>query len=333
MANKKNTSPKPKPVVKKKTIDLDLVDEIIFRVDGEEEKNHTLSWDIFKKIADNTQALINKLALYSVETEKTIDPLNLKLVVTGFYAGSACPGLKIANNRTSLFSKENNLKALNSDFAKVVSLVNAGNFKAIVDNFDTPEIKNDVLETVYDWTNSAGTKKFQIVKKTNGDVTKWAPIARIRQMKPEQKTALKIYIPEDKSNKPSTETEAVGQVLLKVSQKGRKSTKVKQLYTQKNAALSLRFDSIETQNRIYSLKGEQLFSFIEDPKKHWVTIENSLLDIYAHGKTMQLAQEDLFDQFDYTYQRLNQIPDNQLSEHLLEAKNYINMIVRTVKDK
>ena len=309
-----------------------LEEEILFRVAGEKQKDHSLSWEIFKKIGDSTQALINKLAKYST-LELNFSPSDLNLVVTGFYAGSSIPAMRISNDKASLFDKKPFLRALNTNFSEILENVNDGNYQAIADRYNTPEVKNDIIDAVYNLTNAAGTTPFQIVHRSPNDPTKFLPIAKVRYMKIVQRDALKVEVPSITTNALATEIEAVGQMILKVSQKGRKSTKVKQLYTGKTTALSLRFDSIETQKRIYLLKGEQYFSFVEDPKKHWVSIENIILDIYAHGETMALAQEDLFDQFDYTYQRLNQIPDNQLSAHLLDAKNYINMIVRTVKDK
>lgn len=331
MANKKKAIPKHIPILK--DITVDLVDEIIFSVDGEEEKNHTLSWDIFKKIGDNTQALINKLSQYSLETEKNLDPLNLKLVVTGFYPGSACPGLRIANDRVSLFPKEKNLKALNYDFAKVVTLVNDGNFKGIADLYDTPEVKNEIVDLIFNWTNSAGSKKFQIVKKASDGSGKLTPLAKIRHMKPEQKTALKVDIPSESYYISSTETEAVGQLTIKVSSKGKKTTKLRQFYPQKEARVSLTFDSIETKDRIYVLGNSVSFEITEDKKNKSVKIENTLLDLYAEGETMSTAQDDMYDQFDYTYQRLNQFPDNKLSDHLRKAKAYINLIVERIQDK
>jgi hypothetical protein len=38
---------------------VDLKKELLIRVAGKEEKNHTLSWEILKHIGDNTQKLID----------------------------------------------------------------------------------------------------------------------------------------------------------------------------------------------------------------------------------------------------------------------------------
>jgi hypothetical protein len=45
------------------------------------------------------------------------------------------------------------------------------------------------------------------------------------------------------------------------------------------------------------------------------------------------AEQDLFEQFDFTYRRLTQIEDDKLSQHLLDAKKYITLIVSKVNDK
>jgi hypothetical protein len=95
--------------------------------------------------------------------------------------------------------------------------------------------------------------------------------------------------------------------------------------------LSLKFDSIETDKRIYIFRNELLFNLIDEKKS--VIIENQMLDIYACGTSVEEAEQDLFEQFDYTYQRLTKIADKKLSRHLLNAKTFIKLIVDNVKEK
>ncbi|MFZ4056988.1 MAG: hypothetical protein ACOYKE_02565 [Ferruginibacter sp.] len=94
----------------------------------------------------------------------------------------------------------------------------------------------------------------------------------------------------------------------------------------------MKFDVIETDNRIYLLKNELILNISEINKKSLV-IENKLLDIYAVGLNLAEAENDFFVQFDFTYRRLLCVADKKLSKHLLDAKKYINLLVDKVKDK
>lgn len=124
---------------------------------------------------------------------------------------------------------------------------------------------------------------------------------------------------------------------LKVSEIGSNklpkfSRKDLHLYTQKEATLALKFDYIETDVRMYLLRGEVPF-ILNNLDKEAYSIDSPLLDIYAFGTTVKEAEEDFFSQFDYTYQRLTALEDSQLSDHLQNAKHLIMLLVDNVKNK
>jgi hypothetical protein len=307
---------------------VDLKKELLIRVAGKEEKNHTLSWEILKRLGDNTQKLIDTLAKSSVETN--LKPENLKLIFVGFFPGSAIPEWRLEDEPNLLFPITKELQVLNDDFNFVVRSINEGNFQKIADRYNEALVKNEVINAVYDFSNSAGTKPVAIVKKINAKEVKFRQLAKVRKMTIEQKQML-ITKPVQTTETKTSSSEAVGKFLISKSAKGRLSTKKLQLYTQKEVDVSLHFDSIETDTKIYELKGDLTF-YITDDKKS-VSIENRLLDIYAQGKDLKEAEQDMFDQFDFTYRRLNEVEDSKLSLHLLDAKKYINLIVDKIKDK
>jgi hypothetical protein len=146
-----------------------------------------------------------------------------------------------------------------------------------------------------------------------------------------QKDFLTVKIVDPLKNIQMETLEGVGKIKLSKTPKGGFSRKYSQFYTQKEAELSLSFQTIELQNRIYYLKSPVTFRITSDDKKS-VTLENNLLDIYSFGADLPEAQQDLFEQFDFTYRRLTQIDDSKLSPHLLDAKKYISLIVSNYKD-
>lgn len=306
---------------------IDLQDELLIRVAGKEEENHTISWDLLKKIGDNTQNLIDTL-IKSTPYE-FLKPDQAKLIFVGFFGGSAVQAFRLPE-QSSLFPIRKEYDQLNKDFNFILKSVNEGDFQKIADKYKEPLVKNNVIGAVYDFSNSVGTKPLTVVRREPND--KYKELAKVRKMTMKQKGMLTVVIQETNTNKQAELTEAVGKLLITKNSKGKTSKKILQLYNQKEAELSLSFDHIETGKRIYHLKSNITFRITSDDKKS-VTVENHLLDIYAFGTTMLEAEQDLFEQFDFTYRRLTQVEDDKLSQHLLDAKKYITLIVSKINDK
>jgi hypothetical protein len=98
----------------------------------------------------------------------------------------------------------------------------------------------------------------------------------------------------------------------------------------KEATLSLKLTSINFLTRTYEFKSPILFQIYSEG--HGTIIENEQLDIYASGKTVADAKTDLYNQFDHSFTRLNQLNDEQLNPKLLQVKQYINFITESVKN-
>lgn len=62
-------------------------------------------------------------------------------------------------------------------------------------------------------------------------------------------------------------------------------------------------------------------------------IENEMLGIVATGRTEAEAGNDFAQEFDFIYQRYNELPDTQLSERIKRIKSLLNTIVKAVNSK
>jgi len=316
---------------KKNIVNLQM--EVVFSVDGEEEKDNTLSWEILKKIGDNTQKLIDTLLKFSL-SENKIAPELTRLVFIGFFKGSAVPAWKLPNLPNLLFPVQDEVNKLNDDFNFIIKSLDKGNFQQIADHYNESAVKNEVIEVVHAFSNSAGSKPFTVVKREPNYPDKFRKIARVRKMDLKHKNLLQVMVPNEKE---TTKEKIEVLASLKVSGLGsggspKFSKKDLQLYTEKEATLALKFDLIETNKRIYILKGEVPF-ILTNLEKEVYSIDSPLLDIYAYGTSVKEAEDDFFIQFDYTYQRLTNLSDNQLSEHLKNAKTLILLLVDNVKSK
>jgi len=112
---------------------------------------------------------------------------------------------------------------------------------------------------------------------------------------------------------------------------GKASKIVSEIFQDSDATLSLKLQKIETDNRIYFFNYPVLFQISQEGDG--TIIENEQLDIYAAGKSIAAAKNELSRQFDHSYKRLNELNDTQLSPRILSAKEYFNFIIKTVSVK
>jgi len=315
--------------MKKEKSLLNITERILLQIDSSEEKDHTLSWELLKKIGDNMQDII--ITLFKLSTDDKLIPSEaIKLRFSGFYEGSAVPAWQLPEAQNLLFDITPQLEKVNSNFNLIISSLNTGRFEQLNSITDNVELNNKLVDNVYNFSNSVGGKKFNFVKPSSAKKG-FKTVAKIFQMP--LKTKNSIYKVEDKGSttKNSKEIEFVAKINAVKDVKGKLSKKKIVYYENKEATLALKYDSIQYKNRLYTFSNELIFSF-SNPDNHCFNIENQLLDIYAFGRTHKEAEEDLFSQFDYTYKRLTQIENEKLSDHLQRAKNYILLIVNKITD-
>lgn len=308
---------------------VDLTKELLLHIDGEKTKKHTIPWDILRNVGDKLQSLILTLAKYSLDDEDVTTLENFTLEFTGFYEGSATPAFALNTQPTpTLYNSDEKIKQnLNTDFSKVMYLVDKGNFQAIADTYNTEEVSNEVMTKVFDFTNSAGTAPVQIVKrKAKG--TGFTKVYDIRKLSKDGYDQLYIKKKEPKLITKTPDQTAVGKVILRQGKTGKVSKKLSELYMENDAVLSLKVDHIVTLNRKYELNTPIYFQFYQEGKG--IVIENEQFDLFAAGKTLEQAKQDLNNQFDHTYQRLNELKEEQLSSRLVAIKKYYNFIVKKV---
>jgi len=124
------------------------------------------------------------------------------------------------------------------------------------------------------------------------------------------------------------ESTGVARVIIKKNKAGKLSKKTSEFYNDKEAILSLKLNRIETNKTIYNFNTPVLFQLYQEGKG--TILENQQLDLYASGLTTTEAKLSLFEQFDHTYKRLNDLKDNQLSDFLLKVRQYYNIIIKSV---
>ena len=308
---------------------IDLTKELLLHIDGEKTRNHTIPWDVLRNVGDKLQSLILTLAKYTLDEEDVTTLENFTLEFTGFYEGSATPAWALNTTPTpTLYNLDDKIrKNLNVDFSKIMYLVDKGDFQKIAETYNTNEVSNEVITKVYDFTNSAGTAPVQIVKrkpKSQG----FTKVFNIRKLSKDGYDQLYIKSKEANLIAKKPDQTAVGKVILKQGKFGKISKKLSEIYMENDAVLSLKIGHIVTIERRYDLNTPIYFQFYQEGKG--IVIENEQFDLFAAGKTLEQAKQDLNNQFDHTYQRLNELKEEQLSNRLIAIKKYYNFIVKKV---
>lgn len=112
-------------------------------------------------------------------------------------------------------------------------------------------------------------------------------------------------------------------------QKGKQGVaKVIDLNQNKSVMLSYSPQLIISDQRTYSLHAP-LSSKLSHEDKYFM-IENEMLGIVATGKTEAEAEHDFAQEFDFIYQRYNELSDGQMSERIKRIKTVLNTIVKEV---
>ncbi|HCN84958.1 MAG TPA: hypothetical protein DIT07_15275 [Sphingobacteriaceae bacterium] len=309
---------------------LDLEKEILIRI-GKENDDHAISWDVLKNVGNKLEDLILTIAKYNLDSAVPVNLDNFKLDFSGFYNGSAVPAFRLNTHPIpSLFNEDKARKVVIANFSNLVSNVDKGNYQAIADEYTMPGVKNDIIHKVYEFTNSAGTTPVAIVAREGNN--KFRKVYSIRRL---NKAVYDQLIVKDQfllmEDVVPYESTAVARVIFKKNKAGKLLRKTSEIYKDKEATLSLKLDRIETDKVTYNFNIAILFQLYQEGKG--IIIENEQLDLYASGLTTEEAKLSLFDQFDHSYKRLNDLKNNQLSAFLLNVKRYYNFIIKSVTNK
>ena len=98
--------------------------------------------------------------------------------------------------------------------------------------------------------------------------------------------------------------------------------------TKNKHSISYSPEFIISNNRKY-IFNYPILSLFQKESDHFI-IKNELLDIYAVGKTENEVETDFNEEFDYLFQRLNSLKENEISTRLNTVKIFINHYVKEV---
>jgi len=308
---------------------IDLNKLISIHIGGEIAKQHSLPIEYFINISKNLQELIFSLAKHNLNEDIAIDLSNFKIEICGFKEGSAVPQYKFTEHLHYLNGVDviGQRKKVNESFEQVLKICDSGDYSSLKKIYTSPAVRNDVVERIYQYTNSFGTAPVKIVNVSkNGKIIK---LYDNNKLNSEAKKKLQVKIVDVEPDEVLHET-AVGKIAVTRSKKGVKN-KISEVYHEKDASLSYKTDKIIIGKKRYILHAP-IMSDIEREDNYYI-ITSELLGITGTGETEASAKISFAEEFDFIYNRYNELKETECSERIKRIKTIINTIVAKVEGK
>lgn len=116
---------------------------------------------------------------------------------------------------------------------------------------------------------------------------------------------------------------------IKITKSGGKTTnRIEEVISKVKHSLSYSPEVININKKQYILNFPLRCLF--EKEEDYYVINNEQLDIIGTGLTKDEAEHNFNEEFDYLYNRLNSLEDNQLNKRLLRVKQVLNSFVKQV---
>lgn len=304
----------------------DLNKGLNLRVEGEIGKYNTLPIEHLITLAENLQKLLQDIAKYQLEGDGGIDLDNFKVELAGFKIGSAIPQFIFTPRVKAVTGGDvhDQRKFVNEQFDNLLSIANKGDYTAIKNHIRQASIRNVITEDLYQFATTFGNSPVSVVELQGKKII---PVYKIHKFKPEVKDKIitKISVTEQETK---TEYDAVAKV--RVIKKGKHIKRTtKDVFEGKHASPGYNTDIIVHNNKAYIL-AFQLRCKLEKEDGYYV-IESEMLDIVGTGKTLDEAEKNFSEEFDFIYRRYNELSDKKLSDRVKRIKSILNSMVLKIE--
>ena len=304
-----------------------IIETINLQISGEIGKFNTLPIDYLVEISKKLQTLLQTIAKLNITETSTIDLNNFKIELSGFSAGSAVPQYsftqRIQTNTSDVFEQRQVVK---HKFEQLLEIADRGEYESIKGLYPDGYRRNAIVEDFYGFTTSFGNSPVNVVNIVRqGNETKILPLYKIRKFNKESKDKLKVNVIENK------EPEIFEDISLRkvktTTTNGHKRSQILEEYSDKKATMCYAPDIIVCNESVYELTSP-LRCLLEKEDDYYV-ITCELLDIVGTGLSIDEAEESFSQEFDYIYQRYNELGDEKLTKRINAIKTILNLIVKS----
>lgn len=298
-------------------------------IGGELGKYNSLPVDILVKIAIDLQNLVTSIAKHTLSSDEPIDLNNFQLELTGFEKGSAVPKFSFSprSENMSSFYWASQRDSVNNCLNNVLQIANKGDYYELKKILPNPEARTSIVENLYSFTSNFKDSPVSFVD-YNRKTKKITPIYKINTFKEAAKKELIAPIIDVSKKEDKTIQKVPG--IIKLTQQGEKTDKrIVRTFQGTNYKIEYAPNKIIASEAIYYLRYPLRSSFTEEDG--YYTIQSEMLDLIGTGLDEKEAEKSFAEEFDYMYQKLNTLSDEQLTDHNKLIKMNINNIVLNIE--
>lgn len=306
-------------------------ESISLQIEGEMGKFNTLPVDVLVEIAKRLQTLVQTIAKTEIpDSTSIVDLNNFKLELAGFYHGSAVPQFTFTNRVQTTVGSEfsTHRQKVSSKLREILVVANSGKYSDLKKLYPEAAIRNEVVTDLFNFTNSFNSSPVTVVdvKKEKSKVI-ITPLYKIKKFSKDSKDDLMVEIKKDSSIIES-ESITLKKVKKTISRGKKASNKVLEEYSLDQVSVAYTTSKIVVGEKVYNLKFPLRCSL--EKEDDYFTISNDFIDIIGTGRSVEEAEESFAEEFDYIYNRYNELEESEMSTRLNLIKLIINSIVKTI---
>lgn len=301
-------------------LQANILDGIYVRVGGPAGHTNGIAWHMLENMFGHLQELINLLAKYELETDNSPNIKAFELELYDFQPGSAIPAFRIRRNEQyELYPVVNEQKqVVAAKFDKLMALANDHKYDEFFPEGQLLDVTYDIAEELNGFILAAENSPLSIVKPKEGIISEIYKVPKFSVAQSQRLLRPKIR---------RKNLDAPEQIVGIIQRVGKRRTIV-DLYENKDTIVSIAPSQIILEDKIYHLHTPLLCTVSKDEGNF--IIENDMLDLVAYGQTLDEAEHDLYAEFDSSFELLNGLRDEDLSERLLRAKIMLNNYVKEI---
>lgn len=173
------------------------------------------------------------------------------------------------------------------------------------------KILNPLIESIY--ANKFARVYYRIGEKN--------PLTSIEKLKDETMDKL---LPIHEPAEPFGEITSKTNIALVEVSSGKAKPKVLELFDEVKNPVH-KFESIIGPNKTYELKYPLYVEIVKEEEEY--IFKNDQIGIYSLGTTLDAAKSSFCEEFEYIYERYNSLPEDKLSNDVIEIRNYVNSLI------
>lgn len=299
------------------------------QIGGEIGKYNTIPIDFLVKISQNLQSILLTIAKFDIPSEESIDLDNFKIELSGFKTGCAIPQFVFTKRVQSVIDGDvsRQRKLVNNKFNRLMKVSDKGDYNELKDIYKEPLKRNHIIEEIYKLTTDFGNTPVSFIYYQKDKIQ---PIYEVKALKSKTKKELIVEI--KKPEQLYEFEEQFGVARVKFSTKDGKKLKkpsIQEIYTKKTVSLDYSPEIIVVGKKVYNLSFPLRCLF--EKEDDFYIIKSELIDIIGTGKTEDEAEQNFAEEFDFIYNRYNELQENKLSDRIKIIKTFLNYIVKDVE--